>query len=384
MGKRISALICLLALCLCGCGQDPSATTPSVSKKSTPSSTAPQPVPTGEVRYVNPDPALQDAWEAIAEEYTEKTGVPVAIVPAAEAGDLTPTLFTVEDEAQLTDFAEICLDLAGVNATHHLQNWSLTLYDGDKMCGLPLQTEGYGLIYNEELLRKVGVTAADITSFAKLTEVVNNIAGNKSLKFKPFACVDMNSAAISLLGTIPGDIRPFWDLYTQNTACANITADDDGPMQEIAEGDAVFCIGSTREFEMLSIMSEGNLNIMPLYIGGENESRQGLCLRVENYLCVRSDVDPLDIQATLDFLDYLIHPADGIVPIDALEVFTPYSTARFYASPLEKTLRDHISAGRSLLVFSQIAAPDGLADALKAYAAAPTDENWALVADILG
>lgn len=383
MVKRILSLLCLLALAAgcagCGVGQ-PSAPTTTAS---IPAPTT-APAPKGHVRYVNPNPALQEAWETIAVEYTKKTGVQVTVLAAEEAKGITPTLFTVDDETQLAAVSDICVDLAGVNATHHMQDWSLALYEGNKMCGLPLETEGYGLIYNDSLLRKVGITAADITSFAKLTEVVNNIAGNTSLKFEPFACVDMNSAAISLLGTIPGDIRPFWDLYTANTACQNITSDDDGPTEEIAEGKAVFCIGSTKEFEMYAIMFEGNLNIMPLYIGGENEARQGLCLRVENYLCVRSDVDPLDIQATLDFLDYLTHPEEDRVPIDRLEIFTPYSTAKYYASPLEKTLRDQISTGRKLLAFSQISEPEGLADALIAYTADPTDENWAAVAEILG
>ncbi len=377
------ALVCLLALagiCAgCGAGQPGASTTTAPTKAST---TAP--VPKGHVRYVNPDPALQDAWETVAKTYSQRTGVQVSILSTDDAKGITPTLFTVDDEDQLAQVYDICVDLAGVNATHHIQDWSLALYHDTKMCGLPLEAEGYGLIYNDELLRKVGVTAADITSFAKLAEVVNNIAGNSSLKFGPFACVDMNSAAISLLGTLPGDIRPFWDLYTANTACKNITADDDGPTEEIAEGKAVFCIGSTKEFEIFSNMSEGNLNIMPLYVGGENEARQGLCVRVENYLCVRSDVDPLDIQATLDFLDYLTHPEDGQVPIDTLEIFTLYSTAKHYASPLEKTLREHISTGKKLLAFSQISEPEGLADALIAYAADPTDENWDAVAEILG
>lgn len=391
MCKRWIALICLLALAaVCvGCQMDEkspttSGTMPTFSRPSAPTAPTQKPKePKGEVRYVNSNPALQEAWESLAAEYEGKTGVKVRIIPADQAEGVKPTLFTVEDEDQLQDLVDVCVDLAGTNATHHIQNWDLTLKIGRKMCGLPLEVEGYGLIYNDELLRKVGVTAADITSFAKLTEVVRNIAGNTALKFDPFGCVDMNSAAVSLLGTIGGDLRPFWDLYTQNTACSNIMADDDGPMEEMSEGKGVFCIGSTKEFEMLSTMSEGNLNIMPLYIGAEGENLRGLCVRVENYLCVRNDVDALDRKATLDFLDYLTHPEGEAVPIDRLEVFTPYSTAKYFASPLEETMRNQIAAGKGMLVFSRIDAPEGLAEALKTYASKPTDENWAAVEEIL-
>lgn len=382
MVRKLLAALCLLALLLCcACGN---ANKNDPSSSSVPASST-RPKPAGHVRYANPNPALQEAWEAIAADYTEKTGVPVTILSPDKNTGMTPTLFTVDDETQLAEVSDICLDLAGEKATHHIQNWNLTLYENGKMCGLPLEVEGYGLIYNVELLRKVGITAADITSFEKLTEVVKNIATNsKTLKFKPFACVDLNTDAISLLGTLPGDIRPFWDLYTANTACKNITADDDGPMMEMADWEAAFCIGSTREFEALAAMSEGVFNIMPLYFSSEAGVQQGLCVRVENYLCVRSDVAKTDIAATLDFLDYLTHPEDEVVAIDGLEIFTPYSTAKYYASALEKTLRDHISLGKPLLVFSSINAPEGLSDALKTYAAAPTDENWAMVAEILG
>ena len=50
---------------------------------------------------------------------------------------------------------------------------------------------------------------------------------------------------------------------------------------------------------------------------------------------------------------------------------------------MEKTLREQIQSGKQLLVFSALDAPEGLAEALKAYAAEPTDENWAIVTDIL-
>lgn len=377
MYKKILAAVCLLGL-----GAGFLFYNLRMRPTGDPTPTQPSPPPVAQVRFINRDPALQRAWEAIAADYTEKTGTPVQIIPADEAAGITPTLFAVADEAELEPLADVCLDLAGTKATHHL-DWSLTLYAGKKMCGLPAQVEGYGLIYNATLLRNAGQTPGDITSFEKLETVVQHIRATDALKFSPFACMDKNTCAMALLASMPGDIRPFLDLYLSNTACAAITADTDGPTQEILEGSAVFCIGSTQEFGMFSTMSEANLNIMPLYIGMEKETQQGLCIRVENYWCVRNDVPQRDIDATLDFLDYLLHPKDGIAPVDRLEIFTPYSTATYYSSPLEKTMRDQIAAGKKMVVFSQISAPTGLADAIEAYATDPTEENWAKVSDIL-
>lgn len=379
MYKRITAILCLLGLCggYFGYNMGMGTTDPCPTEPTTP------PEPVGQVRFVNSDSAVQAAWEAIAAAYTEKTGIEVQIIPADQLGETVPTLFTVSDETQLEGVKDLCYELSAERAAHHVQD-RYTLKSGNKMCGLPLEAEGYGLIYNVTLLRDAGITSSDIKSFAKLTEVVNIIAGNKNLKFQPFACVDMNSAAIDLLAALPGDIRPFFDLYISNTACSNITAEDDGPVTEMAEWKAAFCIGSTKEFKEMAAMSEGNLNIMPLYTGGDKEAAQGLCLRVENYLCVRNDVEKRDLDATLDFLDYLLHTTGSEAPvIDQLGIFTPYGTAKFQSSPLEKTLREQIQSGKQLLVFSELAAPEGLGDALKAYATDPTDENWAAVSAIL-
>ena len=251
------------------------------------------------------------------------------------------------------------------------------------MCGLPAQAEGFGLIYNAELLRKAGQTPGDITSFGKLKEVAQHISATSALKFDSFAGLDREGSALALLTGMPGDIRQFWDLYMGNTASGFVTKEESSPTLELIEGKVAFCIGGTREYGLFATMSENNLNILPLYIGTESEANQGLCIRVDNYWCVRSDVSKSDINATLDFLDYLLHPVDGVAPVDGLEIFTPYATASYYSSPLEKTLREQIAAGKKLIVFSKIAIPEGAAEALEAYTADPTDENWAKVAEIL-
>jgi len=384
MFKRTLALLCLLAMMLScwGCSADPGDHS-DISTSTVPTYSTKDPTIAGSVRYVNPNPALQAAWEKIAGNYTRETGIKVQIIPAENAEGITPTLFTVENGAQLEPLVDVCVDLASSKATHHVQNWSLTLYSGNKMCGLPLEAEGYGLIYNEDVLRQAGVLAADITSFAKLREVISNIAANSALEFEAFACVDMESPVIGLLSALPGDIRPFWDLYANNSACDDAISDNDDPILKVANSEAAFCLSSTTDGEVLANMCDGMLNIMPLYIGMDNEDRQGLCVRVENYLCVRNDVPQVDIDATLDFLDYLTHPQDGKIPVDQLAVFTPYSTATYFASPLEKTLREHISTAKSLLVFPDITAPKGLGDALKTYTADPTDKNWEAVSKLL-
>lgn len=371
--KKWLALICVVVMCtglfLYNFHYDPTTGQPV-------NWASPPPKPEGKVVYINPDPALQEAWETIAKVYTEKTGVSVAIIPQDKAEGVTPTLFTVRDAAELATVSDVCLDLSTSYPVRHLKNWDLALKSGDKLCGLPAQVEGYGLIYNGQLLRQYGLTASNITSFAKLQEAVQHIPTGK--KLFAFACNDMSDTGLALLAAMPGDIRNFWDLYSANKATGT------NAQQLMADNKAVFCIGSTQEFAQMSTMKEDNLNIMPLYIGMEGENKQGLCVQVEYYWCVRKDVPQADQEATLDFFHYLLHTdADGKVPIDALEILLPYINTTYSGSPLDDTFRRHIKDGKNLVLLSNLQVPAGLTEALAAYSADPTDENWAFVAEIL-
>ena len=46
--------------------------------------------------------------------------------------------------------------------------------------------------------------------------------------------------------------------------------------------------------------------MLPIYIGVDGEEDQGLCTGSENYWCVNKKADEKDIQATLDFLSWVI------------------------------------------------------------------------------
>ena len=349
-----------------------------------PTSTPPaSSAPTGKVVFVNDDPARQAAWEDLAKRYTEQTGVSVQIIPKPLLGDTVPTMFTVSSQEELEECKDLCVELGGINATNHLRDWSLALYDGRKMCALPAEIEGFGLIYNAALLRQAGKTPAGIDSFAKLTETVEITDSTAALKFAPFACINAHGQELDLLAALGDNIRPFWDLYAANTACDDVVYIGAGKHDEITKGSAAFCIGSTTDYGKIAASSDGALDIMPLYLGGENEGSQGLCVKVRSYWCVRNDVDALDIEATLAFLDYLFHPQESGVPVDSLEICTPYVGATYATSPLERTLREHISSGKDLMVLQETTAPAGFADALMAYTADPTDENWAAVTQLL-
>lgn len=386
--KKLITLLLLTALCVGllvynfslreprpNSGTEPPTTTQPASTPHT---------PTGQVRILNTDPDLQEAWENLAQAYTSRTGVDVTILTGTEQAQ--PTLFTVRNAEELN--AELCLDLSGTQSYAQLASWDLTLTADEKVCGIAAEIEGFGLICNSSLLGHVA-TQEEITGLASLQAVAQSITADPGLGFRAFACPDLQGSFVARLASLDADFRQFWDVYSANAVCQPEALSESGPsdgLTELLEGKAVFYLGSTGEYAEVATLGDHTLDIIPLYLGGQEEQRQGLCVTCSSYWCVRNDADALDIEATLAFLDYLVHPReDGTVPVDDLQILAPYRQAAYAANPLARRLRTDLAAGKEYVVCRPCqSAPAGLGDALAAYAAAPTDENWAAVMAILG
>lgn len=349
--------------------------------------TAPTQPPVGQVRIMNNDPDRQAAWEMLAEEYTSRTDVPVMVLTGTE--ETQPTLFTVSGEEDLVQVQAQCLDLSDTEAYAQLASWDLTLTVDGKVCGIASEIEAFGLVCNASLLAQAGSTHTDIECFDDLKSVVEFITANsEDLGFSAFAKVDPTRNFPLRLASLTGDSRAFFDLFINNATCppsemASVSEDD--AMNDFLTGKAVFYLARTGEHDKLSALGTEYLSILPVYLGGENEERQSLCAVGSSYWCVRNDAPEQDIQATLEFLDYLVQPrADGSVPIDDLQLLSPYRQATMASNVLEIALRSDLAAGKELLICKNVSQiPEGIAEALIAYAAEPTDENWAAVAAIL-
>lgn len=348
-----------------------------------PTEPAPPP-PVGQVRIANRDPALHEAWMAVAQDYTNRTGVPVTVV---SGDDSEATLFTVRSQEELAAVKDKCLNLSGTGVHAQLASWDLTLEADGKVCGIAAQIEGFGLIYNSGLLGHLA-TPQEITGLSVLKAVAEAITADKELTFAAFACPDLDNGFAARLLSVGVDCRAFWDVYAANATCQPETlrqTTSQDSLNEFVNGNAVFFLGSTSDYEQVSALGDHNLGIMPLYLGGEEEQRQGLCVTCSSYWCVRGDAEALDVQATLDFLNDLVRPrADGTVPVDDLQIVAPYRQATYAENPLERTLRTDLAAGKEYVVCKpRMEVSAELVDALAAYAVEPTDEKWAVVAAYL-
>ena len=156
----------------------------------------------GSVYYLNFKPEVAEQWEAIAKKYTEKTGVEVKVVTAASgtyestlksevAKKNPPTLFQINGPIGYQNWKDYCMDLSGTDLYNNLSDKSMAITDadGNGAYGIPYVVEGYGIIYNDEIMQKyfalsdkaVDISAAtDIKDFDTLKAVVEDMTKHKA------------------------------------------------------------------------------------------------------------------------------------------------------------------------------------------------------------
>lgn len=90
--------------------------------------------------------------------------------------------------------------------------------------------------------------------------------------------------------------------------------------------------------------------MLPIYIGAEGEENQGLCTGSENYWCVNKKASEEDIQATLDFLTWVVESDEGRDMLaNEMGFITPFKTFDEYLpeNPLVKAYDEYAKAGKT-------------------------------------
>ena len=383
--KRIlfGLLLAVLLAAFCGCnGFGALHSSDSGDSDTTTGSPSAEDPTQAAVRILNTDPALEPIWTALAEEYTRLTGVEATVVSKKED---CPTLRSI---TSAEDLPVNCADLSQTSACAQLISQDMTLRDDQgRIVAVADQMEVYGLMYNSALLAQTANTREDINSFTDLTEVVYGITDAKdALGFSAFVRVDSDGYFILRLAALNGSCRNLVDLILHNTTLdlptqENRTKQD--ALTDFVEGNAVFFLAGPSEQAVLSAVGTENIGVLPIYTGGENEENHTLCIAPRSYWCV--DATGEEAAKTVDFLDFLTTPrSDGTVPVDDLQRTSPYRHASFISNTADGVLRRDLAAGKEPVVCRYVAqVPSGLEDALAAYAADPSDANWASVCQYL-
>ena len=388
---------------------------------------------TGSIYYLNFKPEVAEAWEALAAAYTAETGVPMTVITAASgtyedtlkseiAKTEAPTLFQVNGPIGLKTWKDYCYDMSGSAFYGELTNDAFALKDGDAVLGIAYLTETYGLITNTALLEKAGYSVADITNFETLKAVAEDITARKDeLGFSAFTSAGMDSSSDwrfkthlanmpiyyeyladgitstdAIKGSFLDNYKAIWDLYIDNATCEPTTLAAKTGSDAEAEfqlEEAVFFQNGDWEYGAISeYIPDENLTMLPIYIGVEGEENQGLCTGTENFLCVNAQASEADIQATLDFLYWLVTSETGTTTLaDTMGFDIPFKAAKESTNYFKKVAAESVASGKTPVTWNFTTMPsenwkNGVGAALTDYAQGTGDwdavvtafvDNWA-------
>ena len=380
--KKFLALILALvmALSLVACGEKKDDT------KTDGDATA-----TGSVYYLNFKPESENAWQALAKTYTAETGVPVKVVTAASGEyetmlvsemdkDAAPTLFQC-NEGGVATWGDFCYDLSSTDVYNELVSKDYALKNANgEVISIAYCLETYGIIVNKALLEKAGHSLDEITNFESLKAVADDIHaraaelgfdaftsagldGSSSWRFSghlanmplfyEFRDDSVSSKPATIKGTYLDNYKNVWDLYitdSATTGAALLTATGDQAEAEFGQGKAVFYQNGTWEFSNLTSaekfgMNADDLTMIPIYCGVDGEEKAGLCTGTENYWSVNKNAKPEDIQATLDFLKWVVTSDAGTTMMSEQFGACPFKSSKAPSNPFSALANEYVANG---------------------------------------
>ena len=352
------AVVMVMGLAACGSKTTTETKAPTEAKVDTPATEAKTDAPAaaGSVYYLNFKPEFDQALQGLAASYTEKTGVPVKVVTAASGDysntlnaqmgkDGAPTVYNIGNMSGLKDWDEYALDLTGTALAGELATNDFNLYnEAGELKAMGYCYESFGIIVNTKLLADAGHSLDEIKDFASLKAVADDIhARAAELGFDAFSSAGLDSSSswrfsghlanmplyyefrddgvteqpAEIKGTYLDNFRNIWDLYITDSAAdptALSTATGDQSEAEFGEGKAVFYQNGTWEYANLTGkfgMNPDDLAMIPIYCGVDGEEKAGLCAGTENCWAINNESSEEDIQATIDFLVWVVTSDEG-------------------------------------------------------------------------
>ena len=314
---------------------------------------------TGSVYYLNFKPESDAAWQTLAAAYTAETGVPVKVVTAASGQydttltaemdkDAAPTMFQVGNLGAVNSYGEFCYNLEGTDVYNQMTTHDFDLKNADgETVSIGYCYEAFGIIVNKALLEKAGHSLDEITNFESLKAVADDIHAHAAeLGFDAFTSAGLDGSSAwrfsghlanmplfyefrddnvtaqpaTIKGTYLDNYKAIWDLYitdSATTGAALLSATGDQAEAEFGEGKAVFYQNGSWEFANLTGEEKGfkmnpeDLAMIPIYCGVDGEEEAGLCAGTENCWAINNEASEEDIQATIDFLVWVVTSDEG-------------------------------------------------------------------------
>lgn len=310
----------------------------------------------GSVYYLNFKPEADAAWQALAKKYTELTGVNVKVVTAASGTyndvltaemdkENPPTIFQCGNAGAIKTWGEFCYDLSKTDFYKEMTTDDFNLYgENGELLAAGYCYEAFGIIVNKALLKQAGYEITDIKDFASLKQIADDIhARAEELGFDAFSAAGLDGSSSwrfsGHLANMPlfyqfrddniksqpatitdaylDNFKNIWDLYTTDSAttgAALLTSTGDESTAQFGNGQAVFYQNGTWEYSNLISnfnMKPEDLAMIPIYCGVEGEEKAALCCGTENCWSVNKNAAEEDIEATLEFMKWVVTSEEG-------------------------------------------------------------------------
>lgn len=380
-----------------------------------------------EIYFLNFKPEVADVYteKVIPAFESENPGYKLKVVTAASgtyeqtfgsevAKSNPPVIFQVNGPVGLSNNADVVADLSGTSFYKLLGDKSMALNLDGKPVSIPYAVEGYGIIYNNAIMKKyfalsnkaVSIKSAEeIKDFATLKAVVEDMQKNKDalgikgvfastsmaagnqwrwqthtmnvplykefLEKNPKASTVTTGLASSKISfKYSKEFQNIMDLYTNNSTTEKTllgAKSVDDSMAEFALGQcAMVQNGNWAAAQILGtagnkVKSE-DIKFLPIYMGIPGEAKLGLCVGTENYLCINKNASAEAQKGADVFLTWLFSSETGksIVSND-LNFITPFNSFKeteLPSDPLSKEVSIWMNkAGVSSVTWSFAAIP---------------------------
>ncbi len=349
---------------------------------------------TAQVYFLNFKPESAKVYGEIAKAYEKEKGVKVKVVTASSgayeqtlkseiAKDFAPTIFQINGPVGYTAWKDYCLDLKNTTLYNILNDKDLAVRDGEGVYAIPYVVEGYGIIYNGEILekyfslptKKTDITSVDeINSFDKLKALAEDLTAHKKelgiegafaatslisgedwrshthLANVPihYEFEDSENAPLTVLQAAEiafehaENYKKLFDLFLDNSTTekgllgTKSVADS---MAEFALGKAAMVQNGSWSYSQIAEV-KGNtvkadkIGFLPLFMDFEGEENQGICIGTENYFAINKKASEEQQKASLDFLNWLFTEENGKRFVsEELNFLTPFTTFSEQAAP---------------------------------------------------
>ncbi len=320
----------------------------------------------GSVYFLNWKPEQEAAFKTIAEAYTEETGVEVKVETAASGtyeqtlkSEITksdaPTLININGPMGLKSWQQYAADLTDTEFAKDLNDPNLALVgEDDKVYGVPLAVEGYGIIYNNAIMEKYfGMDGAkaksmdEIKNFDTLKAVADDMQAKKAelgidgvfastslatgegwrwqthlmnlpihFEYQDEGVTDLEEIKF----THNDKFKNTFDLYiTDSTVEPSLTPSKTvtDSMAEFATGKAAMVQNGNWAWSQINevegnTVAEDDIKFMPIYGGYEGEESMGIAVGTEAFMAVNAKAAEEDQQATIDFINWLFSDENGM------------------------------------------------------------------------